>query len=118
MTTITVISGTQTIAVDPQGQSISVDAVTGSPVVIGSPATAVSVVNSGPVGPPGQGAGFNYTQSVANTVWTINHNMGYRPSVQTFTVGGLEVVGEIHHQSTNQTVVSFNEALAGFARLI
>lgn len=118
MTTITVISGTQTIVVDPQGQSISVDAVTGAPVVIGSPATAVSIVNSGPVGPPGEGAGFNFTQVSPATTWTINHNFGYRPSVQIFTVGGLEVLGEIHHQSTNQTVVSFNEALAGFARLI
>jgi hypothetical protein len=97
--TISLLVQTQVIKLDPSTQ-------------------AFTVTTAGPQGPPGQGAGLNYTQGSANTVWTINHNFGYKPSVQTFTVGGLEVLGEIQHISVNQTTITFNEAVAGTARLI
>ena len=70
----------------------------------------------GPMGPPG--ASFDWTQSQSATVWTIAHNLGFRPSVQTFTVGGLEMLGSVQHQSVNIVRVEFSIPVAGFARLI
>jgi hypothetical protein len=121
-----VLSKTQIVEVDPTPQIIHVDPQTQTTVIVGAPGNAVSVTNAGPVGPPGvQGPpgdadlmGYNYTQSSASDLWVINHNLGYKPSIQTFTVGGLEVVGEVQHISTNQTNVEFISPLAGFARLI
>lgn len=118
MSDINVISQTQTIEVSPYEQSITVDPSDGTVVVVGPSASAISVTNSGPVGPPGRGAGYDYVQSSPSDNWVINHNLGYKPTVQVFTVGGLEIIGEIQHVSNNQVTVTFNTPLAGSARLI
>lgn len=66
----------------------------------------------------GSGAtGTNFVQALAASVWVINHNLGYRPAVQTFTTGGLEIGGTVLHLSLNQTTVTFKGPLAGTARL-
>jgi hypothetical protein len=90
--------------------------------IIVDPATqAIAIVSAGPPGPPGppgpSGTGYDFNQASPAITWTINHNLGYRPSVQMFTVGGLEVLGEIQHTSDNQTLITFNLAVAGTARL-
>lgn len=72
----------------------------------------------GPAGPAGTpGAGYIHTQSVAASVWTINHNLGYKPAVTALTVGGLEMEVEVLHISINQTQISLVAAMAGTARL-
>ncbi len=86
---------------------------------------AVVVVASGPKGPqgpqgiPGSGGGtsLNFTQASPSTTWTINHNFGFWPATKLFTVGGLELEGEVNNPSLNQTVVTFAVPLAGKARL-
>lgn len=70
----------------------------------------------GPPGPQGLAAGYLHTQSSANATWTINHNLGFKPSVHLYTVGGLQFDGQIVHMSDNQCVVSLETAIAGFAR--
>jgi len=81
-------------------------------------ATASAAGPQGPQGVPGQsGAGFTHDQPTAATVWTINHNLGFRPSVELYTVGGVEFDAGITHTSLNQTVVTSLVAIAGFARL-
>lgn len=69
----------------------------------------------GPRGPINKG--FNFVQSVAATVWTIAHNLDYKPAVTTLSVGGMEMVGDVLHLSNNVLTVSFNIAVAGTARL-
>jgi hypothetical protein len=59
---------------------------------------------------------FVHTQGSASTTWTVNHNLGFRPSVEVFSVGGAEIDAEVLHTSINQTVISFNTATAGSAR--
>lgn len=69
-------------------------------------------------GPAGtSGGGLTYTQSSPAPTWTINHNLGYRPSVEVLDAGGSEVDAEVQHISLNTTIVSFNVATAGSARL-
>lgn len=60
---------------------------------------------------------FAFTQASPNTTWVINHNLGFTPVVALFTVGGVEIEGEVVHSSVNQVQVSFAVALTGTARL-
>ena len=43
--------------------------------------TVVTVATAGPQGPGGGGAAYVHTQSTPATTWTINHNLGFRPTV-------------------------------------
>jgi hypothetical protein len=82
----------------------------------------VRVVIPGPpgsAGPPGTaGVAYSYQQATPATTWTINHNLGYRPSVELLDSGSQEIDGDVYHPSVNQTVVTLNPATAGLARLI
>jgi hypothetical protein len=79
--------------------------------------TLLTAYTEGPQGPPG-GAAFVHQQTTPATTWTINHNLGYKPSVELLDSGSQEIDGEIMHTSDNQTVVTLNPASAGLARLI
>ena len=118
MSNVEVISQTQVVTVSPITQTLNVNTVTGTAVVVNPSTPSVTVVNAGPVGPAGSGAGYNHTQTAALSIWTINHNLGYKPSVQIFTTGGLEMIAEIQHVSINQVTVTFNNAVTGTARLV
>jgi len=88
---------------------VEIDDITG---IVGPP---------GPIGPPGAGGPFIYehTQGSASTTWTINHNLNETPlTVQTFNAGGIQIFGAVQHTSVNQTVVSFNSAQSGSARIV
>lgn len=61
---------------------------------------------------------YTHSQPSGATVWTINHNLGYQPLVQTFTPGGVEIVGDVLNVSVNQVTVTFNSAQTGSARLL
>lgn len=72
----------------------------------------------GPPGPPGPaGATYTHTQSSAATTWTINHNLGFKPSVEVLDTGGNEFEAQVLHSSVNQVILYFNTAKAGTARL-
>jgi hypothetical protein len=115
----TVVSGTQQIIVDyPNPYLSEIIVVSGTQeIIVDQPESTIAIINAGPQGPPAAGSGFTHNQVSALTTWTINHNLGYNPNVQVFSVGGLEILCEIHHTSINQTTVSFNTATAGSARL-
>lgn len=69
-------------------------------------------------GGPGGVSAYNHDQPSGATEWIINHNLGYKPQVQAFTVGGVEIIGDILHSSDNQVRISFSDAQSGFARLL
>ncbi len=72
----------------------------------------------GDTGPPGESAPtFTYVQSVAAATWTINHNLGFKPTVELFDSGSQVVDAHIAHPSNQQTIVQFTAPIAGFARL-
>lgn len=64
------------------------------------------------------GIGYLHTQADAALTWTVNHNLGYKPAVELYTVGGLEFEAEVVHTSNNQCVVSLVKEIAGFVRCI
>ena len=80
--------------------------------------TVVTIATAGQQGPGGGGAAYVHTQASPATTWTINHNLGFRPSVELLDSGSQEIDGAIAHPTVNQTVVTLNPATAGLARLI
>ena len=72
----------------------------------------------GDPGPQGTAAGYNHDQASPSDEWIINHNLGYRPSVEVFSVGGLEILAEVQHPTVNQTRVLHVVPTAGSARLV
>jgi hypothetical protein len=83
--------------------------------------SVIEIISGGPQGPPGPGGAaeaFVHTQLVAASPWTINHNLGQRPTVSVFDAGGQEIEAHVVHASLNQTLVYFAAPQAGSARLI
>jgi hypothetical protein len=81
------------------------------------------VVTIGIPGPSGNNPflntnnGFDYIQSTVSGVWTIVHNLGFKPNVQAFTVGGVKVNAYIVHLSLNVAEIRLSPSMAGYARL-
>ena len=100
--------------------SVNVSDVTNTVTVTEGATTVVTVTTAGPQGPGGGGgaAAYVHTQASPATTWTINHNLGFRPSVELLDSGSQEIDGAIAHPTVNQTVVTLNPATAGLARLI
>jgi hypothetical protein len=69
-------------------------------------------------GPPGTVASYTHVQSKPESIWIINHNLGYKPDVTLYSDGGVVMYADIVHTSINQTQVIFNLPTTGVARLI
>jgi hypothetical protein len=63
------------------------------------------------------GFAYIYNQSSPSTNWIVNHNLGYRPTTELRSAGGLEIFAEIIHVSDNQLQVLSNVSIAGQLRL-
>lgn len=61
---------------------------------------------------------FQHDQPSPAPVWTINHNLGRRPSVTVRSVGGLKVEPDILHVSDNQVQILFSAPFAGGAYFV
>ena len=62
-------------------------------------------------------ASYTFNQTTPATTWTINHNLGFFPSVELLNSGLQEIDGEISHTNINQTIVIVHPATAGLALL-
>lgn len=74
----------------------------------------------GPPGPPGEVIGasqfyYEFQQLTPLQTWIVNHNLGNRPNIAVYTVGGMQVIAEVQHSSTNQARIYFDQPIAGFA---
>lgn len=70
-------------------------------------------------GPSGvAGDSFEFSQASPALQWSISHNLGRRPVVELFSVGGAEIDADVLHLSTDQVLVTFLLPTAGSARLI
>jgi hypothetical protein len=89
-----------------------------------SPPTVIETVEAGPQGPPGpQGAvgvpqSYLHTESSPASSWTVNHNLGFRPTCTVFSVGSVEVEAEVTHISNTQSIIFFVQPTAGTARFV
>ena len=60
-------------------------------------------------------AHYTHTQSAANTLWVIPHNLGFYPSITVFDAMGNEVLVGINHVSINEARVGFDAPMSGTA---
>jgi hypothetical protein len=76
---------------------------------------------TGPQGPQGysdlQAFSFTFEQQTNANVWTVTHNLGYRPAVFTKDYGGTNMEGDIQHLNANSLTITFNLPEAGYAYL-
>lgn len=56
---------------------------------------------------------FRHIQSVAASVWTVDHALDKFPSVTVVNSAGDEVIGDINHVSVNQCIISFSGSFSG-----
>lgn len=92
-------------------------------VVSKQPMITFLSAGQGPAGPKGDtvlvvGDGtpaYIHTQTNQQIQWLVNHNLGYKPAVSVFSVGGVQVMCEVIHQSNNQTTIYFDLPYAGTA---
>lgn len=107
---LTVIRPKQNLTVikPPSGASVSLQPVS----------KQLTVVNVAQRGRDGVAQAYGHNQASASASWTINHNLGYRPSVTLYSIGGAEIEGEVVHINNNQARAYFATQVAGSARCI
>jgi hypothetical protein len=116
MTSVNISESTNTVNVTTGDNTTAVVSV---PVTTVVTATATGPQGAqGVAGPPGPASAFFiYNQATAASEWTINHNLGFKPSVQAFDTGSQQIEGLVTHLSINTTAIVFVVPVAGFARL-
>lgn len=60
---------------------------------------------------------FVFVQSSASGTWTINHNLGKKPSVTVVDSADNQVVGDVEYIDENNLTVTFCGAFSGKAYL-
>jgi hypothetical protein len=76
--------------------------------------------NVGPPGPPGpsQTVAYRHVQATAATVWTITHNLTFRPNVAAIDSTGREMwPGAVDYPSAIAVTLTFSAAVGGEAYL-
>lgn len=58
---------------------------------------------------------YVHAQDVADTTWTVTHNLGKFPSVSVVDSGGTWVVGDVTYVDANTLRVVFSRAFGGKA---
>lgn len=75
----------------------------------------------GPQGPAGaDGTGdltYTHSQGTASTVWTIDHNLGKRPSVDLVDSAWTKMYAGVEYPTLDRVVVTFAVPVAGYAYL-
>jgi hypothetical protein len=112
MTNITLTPQVTNVTISPRG-GVAV-------VVQARPINNITIATRGLQGRQGNdgapGARYTHTQSSPLSLWTIAHNLGFRPNVTVTTIGGQEVWGgEVLHLSANTLTITFDIAMAGLA---
>jgi len=60
---------------------------------------------------------YTHEQTVPALTWTINHGLGYRPSVQAVDTTGDQITGSVDWPTENQVTITFLTVIAGKAYL-
>lgn len=79
----------------------------------------------GPAGPKGDkgdpgdplNVSFTYENQPGSTIWIINHNLGYRPSVVVQDYNKNSIEGALEYLNANTVKITFSAEVSGFAYL-
>ena len=78
--------------------------------------TSVEIIEVGIQGPPGKDAVqtfYTHNQTTPSALWVVNHNLGHQPVIGVNSVGGMQMIAEVLHQSPNQVLVYFDSPTMG-----
>jgi hypothetical protein len=79
---------------------------------------AYSKVTGAPVIPAPQVLAYRHVQATAGTVWSITHNLSFRPNVAAVDSTGREIVpGAVDYPSATAVTLTFSAAVGGEAYL-
>ncbi len=97
----------------------SLEGMTGPPGSTGPPGPPGPPGAPGADGPPGISGDSYYThvQILAQSTWTINHNLNKNPSVTVIDSGGNVVFGDVIYTTLNSLQLVFTSAFSGNAYL-
>jgi len=60
---------------------------------------------------------YTHDQGIANSVWSMDHNLNKHPSVTVVDSGGTVVVGQVTYLNTNRLTITFKSGFSGKAYL-
>ena len=63
------------------------------------------------------GGNFTFEQQSNSTIWNITHNLGYRPAVTVQDYGKIILEGDLSHTDANSLILTFSQAVSGYAYL-
>lgn len=99
----------------------------GSSVVISNVGTDTAAIldftiprgDKGETGDPGltQTIAYTHAQGSVSSLWVINHNLSFQPSVQVVDSAGSTIEGVVSYNSSTQLQVEFSAAVSGTAYL-
>jgi hypothetical protein len=94
----------------------------GDNIIVTPVINQITVASPGPQGPAGaftpSDIAYTHTQASASAVWTINHNLGFRPVGIVLDSAGTQCEGTISYPTVNQMVITFTSAFTGNAYLV
>jgi len=77
--------------------------------------------DTGPAGANGtngiNGGNFTFEQQTSSALWSVTHNLGYRPAVTVQDYGKINLEGDLNHINANTLTITFSEAVSGYAYL-
>lgn len=109
--------GTSAVGRDPR-QGLTLDDLSDVDVPTPSAGESLQYNGSSWVDVFAQGASYFHSQTTAAATWIINHNLGFKPTVELYDSGSHEIDADIVHTSDNQVIVTLTAAITGFARLV
>lgn len=115
---------TEIITVTPQSP-INITVGTGQGGALGPQGPQGETGPVGPAGPQGEkgepgdplNVSFTYENQPGSMIWTINHNLGYRPSVIIQDYNQNTIEGALEYLNANTVKITFSAEVAGFAYL-
>lgn len=110
---VSVVKNQPTVSVVRGGAKISISR-------DGVPGPRGGIGPQGPQGPAGGDTGYYYhVQSSPSSVWTIQHNMGYRPAgIRVYDSADTQwEPGNIEHVSNNELIITWSAPFSGRADL-
>ena len=109
------------VVVQPQGAGgLIIEGKSNTTIVQPQSTGSATIIAQGPQGPAGSSGGasatYVYQQVSPSTSWVVNHNLGFKPSVELLDAGSQEIEGDVFHASVNQAIITMSPATAGKAR--
>jgi hypothetical protein len=103
----------------PKGEDSTIPGPTGPKGDTGNKGDKGDTGPTGPLGPAGSisSISFTFEQQTNSDLWTINHNLGYRPSTSIIDYGNNNIEADIAHIDANTLTIAFATGTSGYAYL-